>query len=127
MHTARRGGADFNSDLPQVSRAHGLKMMLCFWPERDFGPKKRIFRTFCTISPMREILKFIFCKKETNSDFFDQPSCLGKLGNVCASIFLKYKKRIWNLLPGAVVDTALSVQGAWVQSLVRELDPICQN
>ena len=76
---------------------------------------------------MREILKFIFCEKETNSDYFDQSSCLGKLGNLCASIFLKYKIRIWSLLPGAVAETALSMQGAWVQSLVRELDPICQN
>ena len=62
-----------NSDLPQV-RAHGLNMMLCFWPERDLGPKKRVFDTFCTISPMREILKFIFCKKETNSDFLTNPA-----------------------------------------------------
>ena len=74
MHTARRGGADFSSDLPQVSRAHGLKMMLCFWPERDLGPKKRVFGTFCTISPMREILKFIFCKKETNRFFLTNPA-----------------------------------------------------
>ena len=34
---------------------------------------------------------------------------------------------MWDFLGGPVAKTAFPMQGAWVQSLVRELDPTCQK
>ena len=33
----------------------------------------------------------------------------------------------WDILGGPGADSTLSMQGAWVQTLVRELDPTCHN
>ena len=38
-----------------------------------------------------------------------------------------YKRATWDLPGSPVADSSLSIQGAWVQSLVRELDPTYHN
>ena len=35
--------------------------------------------------------------------------------------------KLWDFPGGPVADSMLPTQGAWVQSLVRELDPTCHN
>ena len=40
---------------------------------------------------------------------------------------LKKKKNLGDFPCGPAAKTLLPVQGTWVQSLVRELDPTCQN
>ena len=37
------------------------------------------------------------------------------------------KKMFKNFLDGPVVKTVLPMQWAWIQSLVKELDPVCHN
>ena len=41
--------------------------------------------------------------------------------------FLSLKKLSWDFRGSPVVKTTLPMQGAWVRSLVRELDPTCHS
>ena len=116
----------------ELSFSHPFCGLSWVWPWPDFDPRSSESPTFFAEGRIQQC---------TCPDFIGVYVWYAYIGNTqwsksyilythlhgCVYTCVCIKDSSWDFLGGLLANTALPVQGAWVRSLVRELDPICRN